>query len=204
MNWYWSEATDEERRLHDKMGELDDCFLDMRFEPDTAPYKLIRCQSKIDESDEWFDDEAPRPEELEYFSYTFFKTRIVDLDDCLGCYNAAEQTLSVAPVAVGENSVLLHEMIHLHESMINELPLHYHDMLLWSLYQDLREKIRGLDDAINQHAHILNEHTIYSQGGLHDILFLLKSFDLDIRYQYPLGTVFGYGRIDDFKYLQYD
>lgn len=138
------------------------------------------------------------------FTNIHFKTRIVDLDDCLGCYNSAEQTLSVSPVAVGENSVLLHEMIHLHESVINELPLHYHDMLLWSLYQDLREKIKGLDDAINQHAHILNEHTIYSQGGLHDILFLLKSFDLDIRYQCPLGTVFGYGRIDDFKYLQYD
>lgn len=33
-------------------------------------------------------------------------------------------------------------------------------------------------------------------GGVHDLLFLLKSFDLDLRMNYPLGTVFGYGMAD--------
>ena len=45
-------------------------------------------------------------------------------------------------------------------------------------------------------AHMLTEATLYSRGGLHDILFLLKSFDLEIRMGYPLRTVFAYGRAD--------
>ena len=61
------------------------------------------------------------------------------------------------------------------------------------------DKIPELDNIITGHAHLLNESVLYKQGGLHDILFLLKSFDLDIRMGYPLGTVFGYGRIDIFK-----
>lgn len=30
-------------------------------------------------------------------------------------------------------------------------------------------------------------------GGVHDLTFLLKSFDIDLRMGYKLGTVFGYG-----------
>ena len=72
-------------------------------------------------------------------------------------------------------------------------------MLYWTLYKDLRNKISKLDEIITKHAHVFNESDLYEEGGLHDILFLLKSFDLDIRMGYPLGTVFGYGRIDIFK-----
>ena len=56
------------------------------------------------------------------------------------------------------------------------------------------------DDATILHelGHILNETELQSQGGTHDILFLLKSFDLDLRKGYPLGTVFGYGRTEYF------
>ena len=56
---------------------------------------------------------------------------------------------------------------------------------------------------ITGHAHLLTGSTIYSSGGLHDILFLLKSFDLDIRMGYPLGTVFSYGREEEFKEYSY-
>ena len=42
-----------------------------------------------------------------------------------------------------------------------------------------------------------------NKGGLHDILFLLKSFDLDIRKRYPLGTVFSYGRQNEFQHYIY-
>ena len=69
--------------------------------------------------------------------------------------------------------------------------------------EDLKTKIPKLDDIISSHAHLLTGSTIYYRGGLHDILFLLKSFDLDIRMGYPLGTVFGYGRADEFKDCEY-
>ena len=50
---------------------------------------------------------------------------------------------------------------------------------------------------------MLTESGLYEAGGLHDVLFLLKSFDLDIRKGYDLGTVFGYGRRDDLKAYAY-
>jgi hypothetical protein len=61
-----------------------------------------------------------------------------------------------------------------------------------------------LDEIITSHAHMLTGSSLYARGGLHDILFLLKSFDLDIRMGYSLGTVFAYGRSDEFKDYSYD
>ena len=90
------------------------------------------------------------------------------------------------------------------EFLINDQPMYMHDMLYWALYQALKEKIPKLDEIITGHAHLLTGSMLFEEGGLHDILFLLKSFDLDISMGYPLGTVFGYGRIDDFKVYDYE
>lgn len=199
-------ATDVEMQLHDRFYDFSELFEDMLFERDTVPYNLIRCQSLVSgedvEQEELVDDDFLRPDELSCFSYNYFKTKVKKQSGCNGYYNRDEQLLCVTPEAIDDDVTILHEMIHLHESVINELPFHFHDVLYWALYQDLRKKIANLDDAISCHAHILNEFELYSRGGLHDILFLLKSFDLDIRLGYPFGTVFGYGRVDEFKYLK--
>lgn len=94
-------------------------------------------------------------------------------------------------------------MIHLHESVINDLPIYFHNMLYWALYQSLKQRISKLDEIITGHAHMLTESGLYEAGGLHDVLFLLKSFDLDIRKEYDLGTVFGYGRAGMLKAYAY-
>ena len=200
LEWYHNEATAVERKIHEHFYDLDEYFEDMRFEPGTDTYFLVQCQSKREESGVWEEDEAPRPDGLKYFSYNYFKVKVEDLTDCGGYYNASEQLLCVPPDA--DDITILHEMIHMHESIINELPLFFHEMLFWALYQRLRDKIVDLDSAINQHAHLLNEASLYSRGGLHDVLFLLKSFDLDIKLSRPFGTIFGYGRTSDFKYLK--
>ncbi len=202
MDWYFNKASEQEKKLVDRIGDLGELFEDMLFDPDTNPYSLIRCQSMVKERNEWIVDEAQRPNELEYFSYTFFHYKVEPLDYCGGFFDRSRQLLCVPPGALEDDVTILHEMIHLHESVINDLPMFYHDMLYWALYQDLRTKIDGLDGAINDHAHILTGQQLYRNGGLHDILFLLKSFDLDIRKGYPMGTVFGYGRVDEFKYLE--
>ena len=202
MEWYWGDAPEQDKKLHNKMCEFEEYFEDMIYDPGFSSFNLIKCQSKLPGSDEWIDDEAPRPEALEYFSYNMVRTEVKDLENCEGYYDHKNKVLCLDTKLADDDSSLLHEMIHLHEGVINDLPLYFHDMLYWALYSDLRNKIVGLDDAISSHAHILNESTIYSSGGLHDILFLLKSFDLDIRMGYPFGTVFAYGRVEDFKNLK--
>ena len=71
------------------------------------------------------------------------------------------------------------------------------------LYDDLKQKSKDIDKMINRHIHILNEQSIHHRGGVHDLLLLLKSFDLDIKRGYPFGTVFGYGAKEDFEQYTY-
>ncbi len=203
VDWLTKEASIQEQKLWYKMCDFMDCFSDMTFCPDSITYKLI----EVFEGD---DSEASSscllPSELGIdFTYNWFKTEVKEIEGGSGriaSYDETTQTICVSPDHVEDDAVLLHEMIHLHEHVIDNFPLHYHDLVYWALYQDLRAKIEGLDDAINDHAHLLNETQLYLNGGVHDILFLLKSFDLDMRMGYPFGTVFGYERVDRFKYLK--
>lgn len=201
--WYWTQATPDERRLSDKVGEFEQLFGDMLFQEGASTYKLLQCKSKLQGSDEWIDDVIGLPDELEDYCYTSFLFKVEPLDGCNGVYNYADQTLTVTPEALENDSTILHEMIHMYEFAINDLPMYFHDMVYWALYKDLKKKIPELDDIITGHAHILTGSTIYSSGGLHDILFLLKSFDLDIRMGYPLGTVFAYGLDEELKAYSY-
>lgn len=179
--WYWKQANPDEKRLFDRVGELGDLFEDMLFEKGSSTYELLKCQSKLQDSDEWMDDEVDPPDELRYFNYTFFHFKVESLDGYDGAFSNTNQTLTVTPLALDDDRVILHEMIHLHEFVVNDLPLYFHDMVYWALYKDLKNKIPGSDEIITGHAHLLTGSTLYSSGGLHDILFLLKSFDLDIQ-----------------------
>lgn len=176
----------------------------MLFQKGSCTYDLLKCQAKALDSDEWETVAMDLPDELEYFQYSWFRFVVEPLENASGQYNHLTQTLTVAPECLSDDATILHELIHLHEYVINDLPLYYHDMVLWSLYKNLRHMIPKLDEILSDHAHLLTGSSIYKQGGLHDILFLLKSFDLDIRQGYSLGTVFGYGRIDDFKGYSYN
>lgn len=192
FGWYNSEANDADRVLCDRVSEFGGMyFQDMIFAPGTKPYDLVYMH---------FDngDYESLSEEIEYFNYDFFRFKVEHQEDCEGSYNMRTLVLTVEPGC--DDSVILHEMIHLHEEFINEFPMFYHDMLLWSLYTDLREKISYLDELITEHAHMINQvDRIGSVGGVHDVLFLLKSFDLDLRMGYELGTVFGYEKEDEFR-----
>ncbi len=108
-------------------------------------------------------------------------------------------------ITIESDSIILHELIHLHEFVLRDerVLLYFRDMLFWSLYQQVKKRIPKLDELIAGHAHSLNQKVLHEDGGLHDVLFLLKSFDLDMRMGYDLGTVFGYGRTDKFKKYSY-
>ena len=148
------------------------------------------------------------PPQLKYFSYSFFHYKVENLaENTGGYYSPSKQTLCISRKYLDNertlDRIILHEMIHLHEDVLNELPFYYHDMMYWALYSDLEKRIPKLDEIITNHAHLLTGTDLYNKGGLHDILFLLKSFDLDIRKRYPLGTVFSYGRQNEFQHYTY-
>lgn len=118
-------------------------------------------------------------------------------------YDPATHTITVRPNFVKYPWVILHELIHIHEHFLNEVDAYYRDTLYWALYKRLRGRIPDLDKIIEKHAHLYTHTRIRSYGGIHSMLFLLKSFDLDIAFEYPLGAVYGYGislEFGDFKY----
>ena len=201
FRWYNGEAMPDDIALMERVEEFGDHFDDMLFRHGTGAYQLTMVKTQND-AGAWSEIGDSLPEELEEFDYSRFRYKTEKPSDCDGYFNAVESILCVPPDA--EDSTVLHEMIHLHESVINDLPMYFHDMLYWALYQDLRSKIPQLDDIVTGHAHLLTGTTISDIGGVHDILFLLKSFDLDIKMGYPLGTVFAYGRADDFKGYTYE
>ena len=197
FEWY-SKASKADIELQSKVYSFSDLFEDMIFGEGSSTFYFIKCQSKSDETDEWIDDKALLPDEIEYFSYGNFTYHVKSLDDGVaGEFDGGNFSLSVAPEHIDDDSVILHEMIHLHELVISLQPQFFHDAILFCLYKDLSKKICDLDERIEAHGHILNSETIMGVGGVHDILFLLKSFDLDLRKGYKIGTVFGYGMSEE-------
>lgn len=204
FTWYNFEATEEDRTLADRVSEFEQYFEDMMFSPGTPAGELIKVKAKSLDDEEWVETELDIPELLSYPPYQFCRFIVAQPEDGSdGYFDRQNQVLCITSEYLKDDSAILHEMIHMHEFVVNEYPIFYHEALLWSLYSDLKNKIPELDTIINEHAHILNENILYESGGLHDILFLLKSFDLDIKKGYSLGTVFAYGRADDFKDYNY-
>lgn len=196
MPWYWHEATPEEKRLVDKIDHFADLglFDDMIFKKGSSTHKFVQCQAK-DINGEWVESVADLPEELESFDYSYFHIKVEPLEKAAGCFDCQEQTLTIAPEYLTEDSVIIHEMLHLHEFVLNELPLFFRDVVFWTLYNDLKTRLPDLDEQIERHAHILTGDKIMSMGGVHDLLFLIKSYDLDLRMGYELGTIFDYDAI---------
>lgn len=185
--------TPEEKQLISKVWEFAYLFDDMLFKPDTISASLTMADVEGKKM------QMSLPEEVELFTYDNYKFRVEVLEDADGYYQNDEKVLCIDSDSLNCDSVILHEMIHLHESVVNELSLYFHDALVFALYWSLRGKIDNLDDLIMRHAHVMNGADISILGGTHDILFLLKSFDLDLKMGYELGTVFGYDKKEEIK-----
>lgn len=88
-----------------------------------------------------------------------------------------------------DEKLVLHNMIHLHEWVLNQVPGHYKEMVTKSLYQELRKSISNLDERIEENLSFFRESQ--TDCDEHDTLFFLKSLDLDRKRGYELGTIYG-------------
>ena len=200
FEWYNTTANDEEKRLVDSVFEYsEEYFADFRFENGSAVSDFVE-MCEYDDDGQSFDSSdpfSPHPDLL-YFDQTVlksleYKVKYID-DETAGMYSYLTHTLTISPEYLEKKDVLLHELIHIYEGVLDKLPKYYHDVLLYSLLKKLRNNIPDLDDRIILHTHLYYGAEITNSGGDHDILFFLKSLDLDLACGYPLGTVCGYGR----------
>lgn len=148
-------ASEADHELGERVFSFEEHFNDMLFREDSITNQFISCQH-LNKDKEWEDGVVDLPEELEYFSYSFFTYYVKPCKPGIGgLFNSLDQELIIAPEFANNYSVILHEMIHIHELVLKDLPLYYHDSVFWCLFKDLRKKINNIDDIINDHGHIL-------------------------------------------------
>ena len=124
----------------------------------------------------------------------YFRVFIVGNDSgFLGRTNSTEHIIEISVDKAQDKSVILHEMIHAHEDLLQNMEPTMCECLVLSLYLKLSHKVPNIDQRIISHAERYNQDDIYKAGGQHSLLFFLKSLDMDIRCKYSFGTVFGYG-----------
>ena len=206
FTWYNSVATPDERKVAEKMGAFSELFSDMVFAQGTHTYPFLSCLTKpIDADDDCYEESTTDiPGEIEYFDVTTTcKIKVEHLEEGCGQYNIETKVITITPDHVDSDSTILHELIHVYEDMLESQMSFYRDIVFFSLYTDLKKCIPDLDTIIRDHANVLNQQSLNIIGGIHDILFLLKSFDLDIKQGYKLGTVFGYGMAEDLSNFHY-
>lgn len=185
---WWENRSPDELTLHYKILEYEEeYFEDMRFEPSSILkdylvflYDGYDCENSFDLN-------------LGLEDY-YYRYNIESLEDDAGIHNKEERSIKIDPEHIEDKTVILHEMIHAHENIVNAAYPFLRDILLLSLYNLLKDRIDDLDDRIKAHAHVISGENIYNLGGNHDVLFYLKSLDLDLRCDYKLGTICGYGR----------
>jgi hypothetical protein len=105
----------------------------------------------------------------------------------------SEYLFKVSPDHVKNTPVILHEMIHGFDNILeDDYYREKREVLFLCLYNTLRKKIKRLDQRILNHGHFMAQE-IFDGNGEHGLLFYLKSLDLDLRLGLKLGTVCGYG-----------
>lgn len=176
------------------------------------PQKVLRICEKVIEYEMYFTDmslnqngllkdymasplgvflEAPE-ELLLHNPSSYFKICVDDLKDCAGCVNEQEKILAIDNHYTEKKEIILHEMIHAHEVLLAEKNMLLRDVLLFELYKKLKPLYPNLDKIIKHHANFYRYNQAIGNGGVHDILFLLKSLDLDNVLGLKPGTIFGY------------
>lgn len=90
---------------------------------------------------------------------------------------------------------LLHEMTHAYDNELNKYPT-WRDYLLIYFYRKLCARLGG--GRVNRMISLESHPDFYVSQG-HNLLFVLKCLELDLRLKRKLGTVFAYGRPKHFN-----
>ena len=193
----WSKtASVDEKELLEKIFEYENTYFDdIRFEPDSITGDFFAVEYQ-DDSRNWHKSYSDPPFCIDL---TTAAVKISKIKRSAGRYHQKEHIIYIHPGYKEDKQVILHEMIHAYENLLmsDNRGCILRDILFFTLYKNLKVKIKKIDNLIQNHAHIYRQHDIIEAGGFHGILFYLKSLDLDLRLGLKLGTVCGYGR-DEF------
>ena len=132
------------------------------------------------------------PENLKRWEYNDFNLEIgvIGKRNYGGYFEQKSMKVRIGPNSVDDNVVILHEMIHMYEVILEKIPSIYRDKIYLELYHKLKEKVPNLDALIEKQTAIFEEQVDKQDLRTHDVLFFLKSLDLDLKMGYELKTIF--------------
>lgn len=175
-----SNRTKEEKELADKAYHYEEeYFQDMLLNEYKEPSV---CSTEMEDGT-WEEVKANIFDYSHILDTWLFK--LEEMEDCCGQCVGTRKTITIDPaqISVGEdlNLTLLHELIHAFEFTMPDTHKQY---VTLRLFQKLEPLIPGLLDKI--------ETDLHAQSSEHTLLFLLKSLDLDLRLNKPLGTIYSH------------
>ena len=197
----------ENEKLYNLICDLEEeYFSDMLYRENTIASDYLKAQETTEDGE--IEDYYPSDfSDSLTLSANQFRYYVEELDEnTMGRFIPGERTIKISPKYANDKAVVLHEMIHAYECILDNIHTIYKEILLLCLYNDLRDKIPDLQSRVLMHSHQLTNEHVLMAGGLHGALFLLKTLDLDIKCGFELGTICGYGRdkpyIDETEYLE--
>lgn len=124
--------------------------------------------------------------------YKQIVVRVDDMPDVAGCYSTETDEITISPDYCSDLVTLAHELVHMWVHRLRGFSMGYYEMVLVHLWDELKSRqpdvIKGAFGLLECHRHSELENS----GGEHGLLFLLKSYDIDMRMGWPLGRTFGY------------
>ena len=103
-----------------------------------------------------------------------------------------ERRFVVSEKGLEDEALLLHEMIHMNEYALSQLPSQYRGRVAACLCESLQKNIYDVDQMVKENLSFFQDSSVDREE--HDTLFYLKSLDLDMRMHYKLGTIYACGR----------
>ncbi len=186
--------TDEEKKLQEKIMEYEEAYFeDFTLKTDSILHDFISFGTE-DDSGNFVECSYDLPATELFYWEAPYVIKITNLDSYGGICNTESRTITIDPEYIDDQKVVLHEMIHAYISQFKgDQFAVFLECLLLRLYNELKIKIPDLESRIINHTHSLGQDDFRGKGA-HGLLFLLKSLDLDLRLNLPLGSVCGYGR----------
>ena len=192
--WYDQQATSDEKEIYNLIWQHRQFFDDLTLQKGSSTFSIF--------------EDYDKPDLQPFFHNLIVRVAEFKNPNLLASYNSRDHIITVSPKVKTEEYCILHEMIHMFDKTYDGLS-GLRDAVRWRLYYSLRNKISGLDQAIldfTKARSLMSINRCPENRDLfrqkHDTLFLLKSFDLDMKMGYQFGTVLGYGYAEKFKYLE--
>jgi hypothetical protein len=120
--------------------------------------------------------------------------RIAEGEHAEGVFHGLVGGITIDPKYNNQN-VILHEMIHAYEWIIDNAAHHikfpFRDILVMRLYDKIKNIMQPLD-LDNQIMRFSRYNQKRRKSNMHSVLFFLKSLDLEIRTENGLGDISGF------------